>query len=70
MNREKELTKQVTAYEAGMEFYRRKIGYLSKQISDSPDPENFITLLLVEELETSELKIKHLIRRKEMGLIE
>jgi len=57
-----------TAYEAGVDFYHRRINELQERFFKVDDP--FTKVCLTEETELAQLRLAHLERRKEFGILE
>jgi GTP:adenosylcobinamide-phosphate guanylyltransferase len=62
--------KEMSAYEAGVNFYTHKLEELAKKIESIEVPDSFEGVNTIEELEEAELKLKQLERRKQLNLLQ
>lgn len=60
---------EMTAYEAGINFYIHKLQELTKKFESIEEPESFEGVNTIEEVEQAELKLKQLERRKQLNLL-
>jgi hypothetical protein len=67
---DKEIEKTQSTFVLATDFYANRIYNLVKEVKDMDDPDEFIIVTKVEQIEELELKLRQLNRRQKLGYIK